>query len=201
MEAELLGPDLGQYINQNVPWRPKYYKQLQARLNYENILRAEEDRRRGTDYLTQGYEQVGQGPEQTFAREMAAYRLANPDIMNPEEVSMQEAAIRARGARGYQDAEMLMQQDQAARGIRGPMGSYDLARLGQGYDRQVADELQNQALQLAAGREEKEKGALGTLSQITGDEETRRMAILQAIADAFLSTERGPIDLSALTRK
>jgi hypothetical protein len=132
---------------------------------------------------------------------MAAYRLANPDIMNPQEVSMQEAAVRARGARGYQDAEMLMQQDQAARGIRGPMGSYDLARLGQGYDRQIADELQNQALQLASGREEKERGALGDLSKISTDEEVRRMAILQAIADAFLNTERGPIDLSALTKR
>lgn len=200
-QAQLLGPELGAYIGTDIsaPIMGKNeYQFLQARLNYENILRAEEDRRRGYDTLSQAYTQVGQSPESTFAREMAAYRLANPDILNPQEVSMQEAAIRARGARGYQDTLMQLQQDQAARGIGGPIGGYELAQLNQGYDRQIADELQNQALQLAFAREEREKGALGTLSQISTDEEVRRMAILQALADAFLQTERGPIDLAGL---
>ena len=200
-KTEILAPELARYIpsERGGKFGKSDLNTVSAEINLENIARARMDREAAYGEYSRALEGLGMSPESQLARQVATERLQNPDIFNPQEMSLQEEMIRGRAGRGYEGALRSAQENAAARGIGG-LSSYEQAQLGQESERQASDELQNLAIQAALQREEKQRGALGTLGTMASDEETRRLAIQEALARLYADTEYGQVDLSGLSR-
>ena len=120
----------------------------------------------------------------------------NPEFFSPEQVAIQEAAIRAQTARGLEDAQAQMQEQLAARGLSGGIGAFQQARLQQQAARQSQDELSRLAIENRARTVDERRQTLADLRSAAEAEEARRIAIGQMMADVLMA-ERGPIDLQS----
>ena len=173
---------------------------IETRLNFENLLQAQQDRAQAINLLQEQRGQIGQRPEQQQALAVATRRLAQPEPFTPEEVSQQQSAIRQRGAQGLEAAQRQQQESLARQGVRGGVTAFQEATQRQTAGRQTSDELQRLAIENALGRDVNEAQAVDRLRQIGGEDEARTIAVNNLLTE-LLSAQRGEFDLSALTAK
>lgn len=173
---------------------------IETRLNFENLLQAQQDRAQALNLLQEQRGQIGQRPGQQEALSVARRRLAQPEPFTPEEVSQQQSAIRQRGAQGLEAAQRQQQESLARQGVRGGVTAFQEAGQRQAAGRQTSDELQRLAIEQALGRDVNEAQAVDRLRQITGEDESRTIAINNLLTE-LLTAQRGEFDLSALTAK
>lgn len=173
---------------------------IETRLNFENLLQAQQDRQAALNLLTGQREALGRSPEQILALETARRRLEQPEPFTPEEVALQTGEIRSRAARGLEASQRQFAEDIARQGLAGTASSFQEARLQQEADRQASDELSRLAIQNALQRDINEAAAIDRLQGITGETELRQIALNQALTD-LLTAQRGEFDLSALAGK
>ncbi len=173
---------------------------IETRLNFENLLQAQQDRGQALNLLQEQRGQIGQRPGQQEALAVARRRLEQPEPFTPEEVSQQQSAIRQRGAQGLEAAQRQQAESLARQGVRGGVTAFQEAQQRQTAGRQTSDELQRLAIENALGRDVNEAQAVDRLRQITGEDESRTIAINNLLTE-LLSAQRGEFDLSALTAK
>jgi hypothetical protein len=183
--ADILAPAGGQ------PLRRQDIPLLEAGLNFENLQRAEEDRARGFEELARGRGAVGMDPSSQLAREVAMRRVSQGNDLKTQRAS----ALKDRTAVATQDALRQLQQEQAQGGVYSSSGGFlNRAMLPQ----RAAIELSGQLSDLDFQQEEADRAALGDLTGITSREDAMRAAFDEMLANLFLETERGPVDLSGL---
>ncbi len=193
--AELLGQDFGQIVGEQFSRAQLPF--IEARLNFENRAQAEGDRQTALDVIGRQRAGIGASPESTFAREMAAFRLANPDPFSPEELSLQQSQIRQRGAIGLEDAQRSLTEDLARQGLGGSGSAFQKAQLEQGGARQTSAELQQLSIDNLLQSDRNEAEGIDRLSGIGQEEELRRIALAQQLTE-LLTADRGQFDLSSL---
>lgn len=170
---------------------------IETRLNFENLLQAQQDRESALQLLQGQRDVIGQGADQQLALDVARRRLESPEPFSPEEVALQTGQIRSRAARGLEAGQRQFEESFAAQGLAGSGTSFQGAQLQQAADRQASDELSRLAIENALGRDVNEAQALDRLRGITGEDELRQIALNQAISE-LLTASRGQFDLSAL---
>jgi hypothetical protein len=195
---QLLGPlgfiaDPSRFNRAEVPF-------IETRLNFENLLQAQQDRQSALNLLQQQRGAIGQSPAQQQALSVALSRLQSPEPFTPEEVGQQQSAIRQRGAQSFEAAQRQQQEALAQQGVRGGVTAFQEAQQRQAASRQVSDELQRLAIENALGRDVNEAQAIDRLRQIAGEDESRQIAINNLLSE-LLTAQRGEFDLSALTAK
>lgn len=188
--GEVVFPESGGFSRRLLPL-------IEARLNFEQRLQAEQDRQAALDLLGFQRQNIGAAPGAQAAREVALQRLLNPDPFSPEELSIQQSQIRQRGGIALEDAMRALEQDLARQGVGGSASSFQQAQLEQAGARQVSEELMRLAIDNALQSDINEAQAIDRLAGLEGEDELRRIALGTSIAD-ILREERGPIDLSGL---
>lgn len=173
---------------------------IETRLNFENLLQAQQDRQSALDLLSRQRDVIGQTPEQQLAISTATRRLENPDPFTPEEIALQTGQIRSRAGRGLESAQRQFQEDIARQGLAGSASSFQSAQLQQAADRQASDELSRFAIANALQRDANEAAAIDRLQGISGENELRQIALNQALTE-LLTAERGAFDLASLASK
>lgn len=193
--SQLLGQDFGQIIGDEFTRSQLPF--IEARLNFANRQQAENDRQAALDVIGGQRTAIGGSPESTFAREMAVFRLANPDPFSPEELSLQQSQIRQRGAIGLEDAQRSLTGNLARQGLGGSGSAFQKAQLEQSGARQTSEELQRLSIDNLLQSDRNEAEAIDRLSGIGQEEELRKIALAQQLSE-LLTAERGQFDLSSL---
>lgn len=173
---------------------------IETRLNFENLLQAQQDRQAALDLIQTQRNVIGENPDQLAALGVAQRRLEQPEPFTPEEVALQQGNIRSRAGRGLEASQRQFSEDIARQGLAGSATSFQQAQLQQAADRQASDELSRLSIENALRRDVNEAQAVDRLQGITGENELRQIALNQALSE-LLTAQRGEFDLSALAGK
>lgn len=172
---------------------------LEANLNYQQMEQALADRAAGIGRLRNAYSDIGTDPNSILARDLASqFATGQLGPYSDKEVAQREEAIKAKSRSATESAVQDMLSDFARRNIGGGTPALELAKLALMGRQSMAGQLGDFAEQVATQRLASQQAGLENLGQYAMYDETARTELLRAIADAYLETERGPIDLSGL---
>lgn len=175
---------------------------IETNLNFQNLMRAEQDRAQGINILGQAGMALGNDPQSILAKELATgFATGARGPYSDDQVAMRESAIREQGAVDTRAATQGLQEQLAMRNLGGQAPALETALLEAEGRRATQQALGSFAEQVAQAQAESQLAGLSQLSTLMTQEDALRQAALQALADAFLQTERAPIDLSALTTR
>ena len=196
-QRSLLG-QFGSLLPENMILRQSDVPLLEANLNFQQRLMAMQDRDTGIGRLEDARSSVGISPESTLARELAVRNASGGGSLGADAVANQRAALRAQNALSAQAAERALSTQLASRGVGGGLGAMQHAQLAQNNAVNTATALADFDLQSAALLQQAEREALADLQAIASEEQSLRLALDQLIADQYLNTEYGAVDLSGL---
>jgi len=192
--ADILYPD----PNSDV-LRYNYMPAIEAGLNYQNMLLSEQDRAQGYNELARAWASVGQSPESLYLKEQLGNQIEKGGPYTDQVLQQIQGGMKDQAAVALQDLQRQMAQSQAQRGLGGSMSDYQQAALQQ----QSAADLSGRFSDLrerAVGLNDTAKAQwLQQFAQQSAQEDIRRAALDELLANVFLNTERAPIDLGALT--
>lgn len=171
---------------------------IEAGLNYQNQQLSEQDRQQGIAQLLQARQRVGQDPNSSAAREALWSTWQTGGEYTPQYLERQQGALGSQAALGLQAAQQSAAEDFGRRGLGGSLSGYQQAQLGQQAATSLGSQKAGMEQQYTAARESAKQQALQQYQAQAMQEEQQRQAYQEAIANAFLNTQRGAIDLSGL---
>ncbi len=196
-QRSLLGL-FGSLLPENMILRQSDVPLLENNLNFQQRLMAMQDRDTGIGRLEGARQSVGISPESTLARELAVRNASGGGALGEDVVANSRAALRSQNALAAEAAERELSRSLASRGVGGGLAGMAQARLAQDQAVNSATSLADFDLQAASMLQQAEREALSDLQAIAAEEQNLRLALDQLIADQYLNTEYGAIDLSGL---
>jgi len=199
---------------------------LEAGLNFENVIKAEQDRGLGYGELARGRNSVGSSPYSNMIREVLAQRgvqgsgeleqalqAAVGRLTDTGRSGREATSIRDSYTRDADSAIRSLREDYARRGVAGNEPAFDEQRLrmeaGSGMNRALSEleSRQDQAMRdnisqvadLALSGEGIRSSSIQQLQEQLAREEQLQASFDQALGDVYLGTEREPFDFSGLT--
>ena len=171
---------------------------LEFGLNFENILKAEQDRSQAVSGLEQARLGIGTSPESLLAKEEATKRLQSGGPFTEDLIAQRSLAFQDNQTRAVEAAQAQAASELARRGVSGGLLARDNAILQQQAAATAQQQISEFQTQAALANEQSQAQALGQLESIAAREEQEQLAISQLLADIFANTQRAPIDLSGL---
>ena len=175
---------------------------IDVALQFQNRRAGMEDRRRGLDVLHRAYEGIGTSPDSVLSRELAVQAV---DPVNAPwgtaEVERQTGAIRDRAATGAEDTRRRLAQSTAMRGIGGAGTAFQRAQMERGFGLDVAQQMADFKQKSTEFNRVAQQQAWDRYNALTTGIQDRKTALQQQIAQQYLDTEYGRMDLSGLLQK
>lgn len=173
---------------------------LEARLNFENLLLAEQDRERAYNELVRARGAVGTSPEMQAVKAYLQQNMADGPFGEPF-LSGQRSALQAGASADYDRAIAEAQQSAAQRGMGGGMTPYEAAMLKQASARGLAGQMGEMERTYGVANQQAQQQAGLAFQQQAQLEAEQRAALDELISKLFSETERGAIDLSGLLNR
>lgn len=171
---------------------------LETGLNFENRQNALRDRQQGMQRLEDSRSAIGSSPESILARQIAVSRARGEGPLSQGVIDNQRGALRSAGALAGEAQQRELAMQLAQRGLGGGVPAVQQAALQQQLATDIGGRLASFDLESAQLLDTAQRQAAYDLQTIADQEELRRIAIDQLIAEAFFNTDRSPIDLSGL---
>ena len=192
-----LGP-LGELFPENAVLDQGGVGMLEAGLNFQERLASAQDRESGIGQLQSSLAGLGVDPESTLAREMAVRRAQGDRPFGADQIAAGRSALQDRGAMAAQDASRTLSEQIAMRGIGGGIPAMQQARLAQQQALGLSGQLADYDVRSGQIAEELERQSFQDLAALANQQQMQRLGIEEAIANAYLNTQRQPFDLSGL---
>lgn len=173
---------------------------IEARLNFENLLKAEEDRKRAYEELVRGRAAVGSDPASQSLRMLLQSRAAEGPLGSTY-VAGQQAGLANRANADLARAYEMAAEEAARRGMGGSMTGYESALLQQQARQGLTGQLSTLDRETRLANAEQQRQDALLLQQQVAREAAAREAYDQMLAEIFSETERGPIDLSGFVNQ
>lgn len=197
-QLQLLGPLAEILMSPGQVLRRGDIPMLEAGLNYQQLLKAEEDRQRGYEELARAWGSVGQDPTSMAYKEMVRRMMGQGGPYSPDVLAQLEGKLTGESALSQEAMSRQMAEEYARRGLGGGAMPYEMASLQQTGARDLGSQLADLRNQAVLANEAAQQQWTQMFGAQAAQEEQYRQALNELLANVFLQTERAPIDLGSL---